>query len=54
MMSLSPQEEEIIEQLREISRLRRALALVKNVAELEIKDGSRIILKIVNETLGVE
>lgn len=53
-MSLSPEENEIVDHLQEIARLRAALILIKKMAELRLADSAKIILGIVNETLGTE
>lgn len=53
-MPLTDEENELIEALREISRLRTVLIMVKYMADLDDKDSLEIILKMVNEVLGTE
>lgn len=53
-MSMTADENEIVDHLQEIARLRGALVLIKHMAELRLADAIKIILDIANETLGTE
>jgi hypothetical protein len=53
-MSLSSEENEIIDHLQEIARLRGALVMIKYMAELNLADALREILALAKETLGTE
>lgn len=53
-MSLSAEEDEIVDHLQEIARLRRALINIKGMCESEAQDKEKIILDFVKEVMGIE
>ena len=51
---MNAEENEIIDLLHEIARLRRALANIKGICDSEMNEKVKLIAVVVKETLGTE